>query len=827
MNRSLVILLFFVFTGKIALGQFNCSDSLIYIDLLNGPFIQVYNPLLPVSASNPSATTIPNLGGGLTLMPNINGGSVSPTLYSTQNGTYRYWGGTSWINTGDAAQGLNLAGCPGTLYSLKAGPVATIYKYDGILPAVPVLTLVGVGAMADLVTDCNCNFYVLKNPELMKFDQNGNLLSTYSLTGITFNSGPGFAIVGKSVFLFGGATLYVGTIIGSAINFTLVSNALTLFPGDIASCPLSDLENLPATITSGSLGCNPNTASLVVTTSVSPLNYLWSGPGIGSSVNSGSVISVNTAGTYTCVITQGNCQYDLATLVTTVVSNAAPLSPVISPTNNLCLLPNTQLYSSLSSTLYANQWNGPSVLSGGNSPTVSIGGAGIYSLLVTSQANGCTGSATANVLPVPNISLTLSSNTLCVFSQQAPNEIVLTSSGAIHYTLLASPGFSFNTVLSQPVSLYMTPPYAIGGIISTATLIGSNGVCTGSAIAGFSVLPVTPIKAIPSVTLICLGSNQTLTASGASSYTWLPTEGLTLYNDSSVIALISGPTIYSVTGIDKAGCRTSTEKVSLSFLPAHSGVLTNTIASYCVPFYGNFKFTPSSIPGNPIETQWAVNSGTYSSGLFKYLFKETGTYTLSVRLTDSVYKCSNTINFFVEAYPKPVADFSYVPEVPVELVEEIMFTAGTASGKNLKFDWFFIKNSGFHSSGEKTSYLFEEEGLYPVALVVKNTWGCSDTVIKVVEVKEDFNFFVPNAFTPNNDEKNDIFLPVTSGVKTYNLKIFDRWGELIFESSEVTTGWNGTYKTTACKDDAYVWKIELTTLKGEKKKLTGSVSIVH
>jgi len=94
-------------------------------------------------------------------------------------------------------------------------------------------------------------------------------------------------------------------------------------------------------------------------------------------------------------------------------------------------------------------------------------------------------------------------------------------------------------------------------------------------------------------------------------------------------------------------------------------------------------------------------------------------------------------------------------------------------------------------------------------------------------VYEDFTFYVPNVFTPNADDRNDVFLPVIRGIKSYELSIFDRWGKKLFSSSDLLTGWNGSLAGEECKQDSYVWKITVSTKLGIEKRFTGQVSLLR
>ena len=125
---------------------------------------------------------------------------------------------------------------------------------------------------------------------------------------------------------------------------------------------------------------------------------------------------------------------------------------------------------------------------------------------------------------------------------------------------------------------------------------------------------------------------------------------------------------------------------------------------------------------------------------------------------------------------------------------------------------------------------------YDVTLIAVNQYGCRDTAVEKITVKSDIQF--PNVFTPNlngpnggsyniNDYSNDVFFPYTSGVTEYDLKIFNRYGELIFQSSELKVGWDGYFNGKLCQQDAYVWKANMTFFDGRAFQKVGSVTLLR
>ena len=126
---------------------------------------------------------------------------------------------------------------------------------------------------------------------------------------------------------------------------------------------------------------------------------------------------------------------------------------------------------------------------------------------------------------------------------------------------------------------------------------------------------------------------------------------------------------------------------------------------------------------------------------------------------------------------------------------------------------------------QNPTFLFENPGTYPVALVVKNKWGCADTVVKTITINEDFAIYLPNTFTPNDDGINDVFAPKGLGVVKYTMTIYDRWGEKLFSTNDFTKGWDGTYKGVNCKNDVYVYKMSYYNNQDKKIDKTGHVTI--
>ncbi|MGZ6537908.1 MAG: T9SS type B sorting domain-containing protein [Bacteroidia bacterium] len=109
-----------------------------------------------------------------------------------------------------------------------------------------------------------------------------------------------------------------------------------------------------------------------------------------------------------------------------------------------------------------------------------------------------------------------------------------------------------------------------------------------------------------------------------------------------------------------------------------------------------------------------------------------------------------------------------------------------------------------------------------------NSYGCTAYVQHDIVVGPEFTFYIPNAFTPNGDGVNDFFFGTGIGIDTYDLYIFDRWGNMIFHGHDLNDMWNGKANggSEIAQQDVYVWKVKLTDVFGKKHNYIGTVTLV-
>jgi gliding motility-associated-like protein len=195
--------------------------------------------------------------------------------------------------------------------------------------------------------------------------------------------------------------------------------------------------------------------------------------------------------------------------------------------------------------------------------------------------------------------------------------------------------------------------------------------------------------------------------------------------------------------------------------------------------------------------------------------------------------CVNSLEVpnLIEVYHNPIADFSITPNDITILDTEVNFNNQSLYASNYQWTIVPYGNTTEHSPTIEFPYEPQE---YDVQLVAITDQGCTDTVTGSFEIKDVVLFYIPNTFTPDGDPYNQTFQPIfTSGFDPldYNLLIFNRFGEVVFESNNAAIGWDGTYGASSnqlVKDGTYVWKIEFKeTMSDRRHTHTGHVNLLR
>jgi gliding motility-associated-like protein len=174
--------------------------------------------------------------------------------------------------------------------------------------------------------------------------------------------------------------------------------------------------------------------------------------------------------------------------------------------------------------------------------------------------------------------------------------------------------------------------------------------------------------------------------------------------------------------------------------------------------------------------------------------------------------------------PKPHADFNPNPATTTIMDPQVWFI--NTSDLQMVYDWSFGDNTV--SSDFEPFHSYADTGSYQVILMVTNpATSCSSSVEKTYIIEPYFSFFIPNAFTPNGDGLNDEFKIVTNSILAYQIHVYDRWGQIIWQSVQPDQTWNGKIGGQDAPQGSYVYHVKVTTNTGEQKKFTGTVDILR
>lgn len=244
-------------------------------------------------------------------------------------------------------------------------------------------------------------------------------------------------------------------------------------------------------------------------------------------------------------------------------------------------------------------------------------------------------------------------------------------------------------------------------------------------------------------------------------------------------------------------------------------------------------FTESSINC----TQWSWNFGDPLSGVNNvstlqnptHIFSGPGTYTVTL-IAATPGGCPDTLIKTVTVWPKPTAAFSANPNPVSTLDPTVQFTDLTGTAVT----WFWdFGDPPATSTIQNPSHTYPALGdatyTYTVTLIVSNQYGCWDTTRLDIVVEPEYSFFAPNCVTPNGDGNNQFFYTYGVGWKTYHLMIFDRWGDLIWQTTDMNQGWDCKVlnKRNLVQEDVYVWKAIVVDVFDKKHEYVGHVTVIR
>ena len=599
------------------------------------------------------------------------------------------------------------------------------------------------------------------------------------------------------------------------LNAGIYSVAITDANGCISSATVTITEP-PVLTANGSatpVTCNggSNGSTLVnLSGGTPPYNISWS----CSPAQFGTSAVNLSAGNYTATVTDAN---GCTITQLEAVAQPAPLSATLASTQNVSCYGGNNGSAGINvsggTSPYNYNWNtSPAQFT----PTAISLIAGNYTVTVT-DANGCATVSTVGITqPTPVTVLAFSDDTIC------PGQPAIVAAGGAGGT--GPYTYAWNNNLGNN-STYTVYPTSLTTYIVHA--VDANGCTSANASIAIDVFQFSPANlSMTGNANLCAGTPTTIGASvngNTGSLTWAWTNQ-TWTNGGPFTVQPTTNTTYQVTVTNQCGVVvTNSVVVNVNPLPVIS--LQPQSATGCDKTQLTFTDNNPNNAGCTYAWNFGDNfTGTGNSISHDYLGN--GTYTVSVVVT-SPYGCVNsgntTANIIV--YDSPSAGFTSSNREMSELEPTFEF-ANQCSGNTIGWNWDFGDNTT--DNIPSPTHTYAAIGTYSVRLIATSNGGCSDTTTQDVIVDPEFTIYIPNAFTPNEDGKNEIFFAYGSEISDFHMMLFDRWGEMIFESNDISTGWDGRARggSEISEQGVYVYKIEVKDFTGKLHHFTGDVTLL-
>lgn len=256
--------------------------------------------------------------------------------------------------------------------------------------------------------------------------------------------------------------------------------------------------------------------------------------------------------------------------------------------------------------------------------------------------------------------------------------------------------------------------------------------------------------------------------------------------------------------------------------------------SGCAPLRVTFTNLSQFADPSTYYWQFGTNEGVSHAINPVYTYTRPGLYSVSLSATnvlgDTVMITKSQI---IEVFPSPLAQFTANPDTVYVPGGKVFLNNQSIGGTD--YEWDFGNGNGsslFEPSAVEYRVEAGDEENFTISLAVTNSFGCTDTATAVIRAIKGQQILTPNAFTPSRSgpgstNPSDTFLPMVRGVKEFHMMIFNRWGQLMFESRSETRGWDGYFNGKLCQQDVYVYKIKATYDNNVEVTRVGDIHLIQ
>ncbi len=289
-----------------------------------------------------------------------------------------------------------------------------------------------------------------------------------------------------------------------------------------------------------------------------------------------------------------------------------------------------------------------------------------------------------------------------------------------------------------------------------------------------------------------------------------------------------------VINVDDNCALSGNDTIEVDVLPSPTAGFSVQNNTGCPPL--SFSVNDLSLNHDSTLNIWRVTGNGFSEQqqdtIPQFVLTQSGRYNLFLKVSNAI-GCDDsvTINNIIQVFDKPTANFRITPEVRI-VDEPITFINQSSNADN--FVWWLGENDSIaianYGNINKT---FKDTGTFIIRLIAINNLGCIDTVEKITIISDPFTYFIPNAFSPISSKGlNDGFAPVNTGTQTYSMKIFNRWGEILYDCDcdrgcDRPCVWDGRYKGEEVQTGIYSYIIRFRTAENRKKTVWGTVYVIR
>jgi gliding motility-associated-like protein len=622
-------------------------------------------------------------------------------------------------------------------------------------------------------------------------------------------------------FPYNGGVLQINQVLPGTTGYWLTGTSCGVGVGAVSDTTWITriAVNGTATATTDYCSGGNGTATVTTTAGTSPFSFVWNPSGQTTPIATNLV-----AGPYTVTITDANgCSKVVNVTVPNSTATFAATSTLVSCPGGSDGTATATMTPALGTISY--NWYD----AGGQTTATATGlSAGTYNCQVSSST-GCMDTVQVTVTEIPPMigQIVMQQDASCNSLNDGIIAVSI-SGGTPQYNYMWN-----NSASTLPIANDL-----LAGTHIVTITDANNCVITMTATIGEpSPLQITSLSPDQ---IICPENSTMLHVQGtggSSAYTFTWSENGTVIGvgDSIQVDPSATNTTYCVVLSEACGSPTTDSCMTLNFPTPIVPSFISDKPSSCVP--GIFTYTNTSNNLGEIASvllEYGDQSDELIAGSASatHEYVDAGVYTLTATVT-SIYDCvySGSFPSIVTVIDNPVAEFNMSAN-PTTIFETTVGMQDKSSGGAVAWQWISPGSIPSASTSANPTFDFPDGVVasYPIQLIVTTAEGCVDTVEHILFVNSDILFFAPNAFTPDGDEFNQHWSFSVSGVDEYNfeLLIFNRWGEIIWETHDINASWDGTYHGVLVPQGAYSWIARVKDIYTDKKKeFNGAINVLR